>query len=422
MRTVNLGTSALATAVTSFAPSLAMPASSYSRPTMKPGDVLEEHERDPALAGELDEVGALERRLAEQDPVVGDDPDRVALDVGEAGDERLAVERLELVEAAAVDEAGDDLADRRPVGAGRPRRRRTAPRRVDRRRLGRRADPTAASGGLRLRFATIDRPRASACSSSSASWSATPELAGVDLGAAQVLGGHVLAGRGLHERRAAEEDRAGALDDDGLVAHRRDVGAAGRAAAHDQRDLRDARRRHPGLVVEDPAEVVAVREDVGLERQERAAAVDEVDARQPVLERDLLGPQVLLDGHRVVGAALDRRVVGDDDAGRALHAADAGDDPGARGVVVVQAVGGQRAQLEERRARVEESVDALADRAACRARGGARSSGRRRRRRGRRPPPGARASSSTRAAIASWFARVSAAAGSSRLRRTGMPG
>ena len=36
MRIVNFGTSALATAITSFAPSLAMPASSYSRPTMNP--------------------------------------------------------------------------------------------------------------------------------------------------------------------------------------------------------------------------------------------------------------------------------------------------------------------------------------------------------------------------------------------------
>ena len=75
------------------------------------GDVLEEDQRDLALRGELDEVGALERRRAEQDAVVGDDPDRVAVDVGEAGDERLAVARLEVVEAAAVDEPGDDLAD-----------------------------------------------------------------------------------------------------------------------------------------------------------------------------------------------------------------------------------------------------------------------------------------------------------------------
>ena len=184
---------------------------------------------------------------------------------------------------------------------------------------------------------------------------------GVDRGPAELLGRDVLAGRGLHQRRAAEEDRAGALDDDGLVAHRRDVGAAGRAAAHDQRDLRDPGGGHPGLVVEDAAEVVAVREDLGLERQERAAAVDEVEARQPVLERDLLGAQVLLDRHRVVGAALDRRVVGDDHAGRALDAADAGDDPGARRIVVVQAGRGERAQLEEGGARVDEPVDPLAD-------------------------------------------------------------
>ena len=56
-------------------------------------------------------MGALERALAEEDAVVRDDRDRVALDVGEAADERLAVERLELVEPAPVDEAGDDLAD-----------------------------------------------------------------------------------------------------------------------------------------------------------------------------------------------------------------------------------------------------------------------------------------------------------------------
>ena len=51
-----------------------------------------------ALAAELDEVRALLRRLGEEDAVVREDPDRVALDAREAGDERLAVERLELVE------------------------------------------------------------------------------------------------------------------------------------------------------------------------------------------------------------------------------------------------------------------------------------------------------------------------------------
>ncbi len=207
----------------------------------------------------------------------------------------------------------------------------------------------------------------------------------VDLRAAELLGRDVLAGRGLHQRRPAEEDRPGATDDDGLVAHRRDVGAAGRARAHHQRDLRDPGGRHPGLVVEDPAEVVAVGKDVGLERQERAARVDQVDARQPVLERDLLGAEVLLDGHRVVGAALDRGVVGDDDAGRPLDPADAGDDPGARRVVVVQAGRRQRAQLEERRARDRAGARCARGPAACRARDGGRSSARRHRRRVPRP-------------------------------------
>ena len=249
--------------------------------------------------------------------------------MGEASHQRLAIERLELVEPRAVDEPGDDLAHRARAGAGRPRRRHTGPAGSTAGRLGSRRSQGGA-GGRRLRLATIDRPSASACSSSSASWSATPERRVWTSAPPSSSARDVLAGRGLHERRSAQEDRARALDDDGLVAHRRDVGATGRATAHDQRDLRDARGRHPGLVVEDPAEMVAVGEDVRLEREERPAAVDEVDARQAVLEGDLLGPQVLLDGHRVVGAALDGRVVGDDHAGRALDAADAGDDAGAR--------------------------------------------------------------------------------------------
>src|SRR4029450_9603526 len=43
-------------------------------------DVLQEDERHAPLAGELDEVRALRRRLAEEDAVVREDPDGVALD------------------------------------------------------------------------------------------------------------------------------------------------------------------------------------------------------------------------------------------------------------------------------------------------------------------------------------------------------
>ena len=88
-------------------------------------------------------------------------------------------------------------------------------------------------------------------------------------------------------------------------------------------------RGEVGLVEEDPAEVLLVGEHVVLHRQERAAGVDEVDARQLVGAGDLLRAQVLLDRDRVVGAALDGGVVGHDHAVAALDPADAGDDAGA---------------------------------------------------------------------------------------------
>ncbi len=57
-----------------------------------------------------------------------------------------------------------------------------------------------------------------------------------------------------------------------LVGHGGHVGAARRAGAHDDRDLRDAGGRHAGLVEEDAAEMVAVGEHLVLVRQVGAAA------------------------------------------------------------------------------------------------------------------------------------------------------
>src|SRR4029079_12891195 len=146
-----------------------------------------------------------------------------------------------------------------------------------------------------------------------------------------------------------------------------DVGAAGGARAHHAGDLRDAACREVGLVEEDPAEVLAVGEHVVLHRQERSAGVDEVDAGQPVLQGDGLRAKVLLDRQRVVGAALDGRVVGHDHALAAVDPADAGDDRGAGDGVDVVRPGAvhperrERAELEERAAGIEEPVDPVAD-------------------------------------------------------------
>jgi len=171
----------------------------------------------------------------------------------------------------------------------------------------------------------------------------------MDVGAAQFLGADDLAGRGLDQRRTAEKDRPLLLHDDGLVRHRRLVGAAGGAGAHDHGDLRDAERRHVGLVVEDAAEMVAVGKDLVLGRQVAAAGIDQIEAGQTVLDRDFLGPDVLLDRDRVIAAALHRGVVADDDAFPARDPPDPGNDPGRRHVAAIHAVGGELAEFQEGR-------------------------------------------------------------------------
>ena len=192
--------------------------------------------------------------------------------------------------------------------------------------------------------------------------------AGVQVAAAELLGRDDLAGGRLHQRRAAEEDRALVADDHGLVAHGGHVRAARGARAEHGGDLRDAEARHRGLVVEDAAEVLAVGEHLVLGGQEGAAGVDEVDARQPVLQRHLLGAEVLLDRHGVVGAALDGGVVGDDHALAPGHPADPGDHPGAGGGAVVEAVGGERGELEEGAGRGRRAGRRARGEGACRAR------------------------------------------------------
>ena len=309
--TVSLGTRAVATAATIFAPSLAIPPASASRPDHEAGDVLEEEQGHPAVVAELDEVGRLEGALAEEHSLVGEDADRVSVDVGEAADDRRRVLGLELVEAAAVDDASDHLA--RVVGgaavgghgavergwltagASTPGRRSQArqggrqrgddpaqdpPARRRRRRRGGRRPPRCARAAPRRRAPRRSPPRPVAAFTS-----------------------------GGPPRKIVPWSRTIT----GLVAHRRDVGAARRAGAHHRGQLRDPLRRHRRLVEEDAAEALAVGEDLVLHRQVGAARVDQVDPGQPGRQRHLLRPQVPLHRHRVVGAALDRGVVGDDD-------------------------------------------------------------------------------------------------------------
>ena len=106
--------------------------------------------------------------------------------------------------------------------------------------------------------------------------------------------------------------------------------------------------------------MLAIGKHLGLVGQIGAAGIDQVDARQPVLARHFLRPQVLLHRQRVIGAALDGGVVAHDHAFTAPDAADAGDDAGGVDRIVIHAEGGQRRQFEERRSGIDETHHPLA--------------------------------------------------------------
>ena len=144
----------------------------------------------------------------------------------------------------------------------------------------------------------------------------------------------------------AEEDRALIAYNDAFVGHGRDVSTAGRARAHDAGNLRDTLGAHARLVEEDTAKMFAVGKDVGLVRQIGAAAVDEINARQPILLGDLLGPKMFLHGHREIGAALHGSVIGNDHHLAAGDPSDSRDDPGSGRFAFIHVVGGKLPDLQ----------------------------------------------------------------------------
>ena len=74
---------------------------------------------------------------------------------------------------------------------------------------------------------------------------------------------------------------------------------------------------------------------------------------------DGLSTDVLFDRHRVVGTALHRGVVGDEEAFATVHHTDAGDDAGGVRSTVVEFVGCERCEFKKGRPRVTDAFTAF---------------------------------------------------------------
>ena len=104
-----------------------------------------------------------------------------------------------------------------------------------------------------------------------------------------------------------------------------------------------------------------VREDLVLQREVGPARIDQVDAGKSVLEGDLLGAEMLAHRERVIGAPLDRGVIGHEHALLAFDPSDSGDDARGGKVVVVHLVGGERRELQPGTSGIEHPVDPIAN-------------------------------------------------------------
>ena len=71
---------------------------------------MQEHQRSLASIAKLDKVRGLHGGLGEQDAVVGDNADRMAINMGKASDDCRAVLGLKFREFTAVNDARDDFA------------------------------------------------------------------------------------------------------------------------------------------------------------------------------------------------------------------------------------------------------------------------------------------------------------------------
>ena len=320
-------------------------------PNHKACDILQEHQRDLALATELDKMRALLGRFGEQNPVVGDDPHRTALHMRKTSDQCLAIAWLKFIKARAVHRARNHFANviRRAQIRGNNAKNLFG---VIGRLLARL--PVHAHGPLTVQMAHgTTRQRQSMRIIFCEVIRHTRE-ARMHIPATQVFSCDNLARRRLYQGGACQEDCPLLFNNDGHIRHGRHISAPSRARPHNHGNLRNALGAHLGLIVKDTPEVVTVRENLVLLRQVRPTTVDQVDTGQAVLLRNLLGAQMLLYRHREIGAAFNGGIVANDHAFLPRDHTDPRNHPRRRRGIVIHPMRRRRADLQKRAPSIQE--------------------------------------------------------------------
>ena len=107
---------------------------------------------------------------------------------------------------------------------------------------------------------------------------------------------------------------------------------------------------------------MAVRKQIGLQWQKTSSTVTQVNHRKPIFNGDVQRTDNFLDRQRVPGSAFDAGIIRMDDDLPPVNDADARNLAGALDFAVVGLVGHQCADFQKRRARVEQQIQALANR------------------------------------------------------------
>ena len=252
------------------------------------GHVLEEDERDVEGVAEVDEARRLVGGVVVEDPgqllgLVGDDPDRLAAEAGEAGDQRLGELRLDVEPLAVVDDLARSRRTCRRAGArSRGRSPSASPTcgRRDRRSRSPAASARSWRGSRRGSCLTARMHSSSSATSRSPTpdlrqWTLAPPSSSIEM--SSPVTALVRCGPGQRHRALAGDHRH-------EVREGRDVGGAGRAGAHHRRDHRD-HARHLDLLAEEVAG--AGEERAGRLLDAGAGRVEQPDERHPLRRRHL---------------------------------------------------------------------------------------------------------------------------------------